>query len=308
MLVKARTYSREISMALMMLLLTLITINVSIMIPTNKNTLVGQDNVNKETAIPEVYNTDAKVNVGITEMIHDIEIEPIIHTEESIEIEETIDLSKMYDFEQVGYINVNTELNVRKEASKSSEILCTLNWMDEVNYSIANDEWACVKLNNDEYGFIASKYITDNKESYTTTYSVAGDKSKTYMDYRTITDRRSNQYKLQMRASTLEENGLRILRDRYMVAVGSYFGCSVGQYIDVVLADGEVLECIVGDVKQDIHTDSQNLHGLNGDTVEFIVNEDVLKDKTDVVGNISDVSETFDGKVVEIRKYDHIEH
>lgn len=221
-------------------------------------------------------------------------------------VKEEVELN--YLFENIGYINVNTQLNIREYPNRDSEILDTLNWMDEVEYSVVNDDWCCIKLSDGTKGYIASKYIVSEKETYTKTYDVSGDKSKTYMDYRTITLKSSDQYKLQQRASTNLENGLRMLRNRYMVAVGSYFGCKVGQFIDVVLADGEVLPCIVGDAKQDIHTDNQNLHGLNGDTVEFIVNETILKDTTDVVGNISDVSEVFDGKVVQIRKYDHIEH
>lgn len=244
--------------------------------------------------------------------INELEIEYVTYENATEDISnvveyEVVDPIGKYEFENVGYINVNTQLNVRQEPSTESEILTTLNWMDKVEYSLVNDDWAIILLGEDSVGYIADKYIQDELETYTKTYQVSGDKSKTYMDYRKITDRTSKQYRLQLRASTNEENGLRMLRNRYMVAIGSYFGCKVGQYIDVVLSDGEILECIVGDAKQDIHTDSNNLHGLNGDTVEFIVNENILKDTTDVKGNISDVSDVFDGKVVEVRVYDHIE-
>lgn len=221
--------------------------------------------------------------------------------------EDPIDLMDVYKFENTGYISVNTQLNVRKEPNTDSEILTTLTWMNEVHYSYISDDWSIILMDDGTVGYIASKYITDTKETYTKSYPVSGDKAKTYMDYRTITNRYSRQYALQLRAQTNEENGLRTLRGRYMVAIGSYFNCKVGQFIDVVLSDGEVLPCVVGDAKQDIHTDSNNLHGLSGDTVEFIVDEKVLKATTNVDGNISYVSDVFDDKVVEIRTYDHVE-
>ena len=251
----------------------------------------------------EEYYTEVKYEYVEPEpVVEDKDIPAlVIHKEK--EIVNPLDL---YSFDLTGFINVNTELNIRQEPNTDSEILGKLTWMDKVSYSVINDDWAIIKY-SDTVGYIANKYITDTEETYVESYSVSGDKSKTYMDYRKITDRTSKQYALQLRASTDQDNGLRILRNRYMVAIGSYFGCKVGQFIDVELSDGEVLKCIVGDAKQDIHTDDQNLHGLNGDTVEFIVNENVLKDKTTVKGNISDVSDVFDGKVVEIRKYDHVE-
>jgi hypothetical protein len=255
-----------------------------------------------------VYDVMTDIHEIPTELtIEYIDPQPVVEDVEDIVDYEVTDPIEIYDFELTGYIDVNTELNVRSEPNKESEILGTLTWMEEIKYSIVNDDWYCIKLNDDTAGYVASKYVTSEFESYNKTYSVSGDKAKTYMDYRKITDKSSRQYRLQLRATTNEENGLRMLRNRYMVALGSYFGCSVGQYVDVVLSDGEVLECIVGDAKQDIHTDSSNLHGINGDTAEFIVNEDVLKATTPVKGNISDVSDKFDGSVVEVRVYDHIE-
>ena len=221
--------------------------------------------------------------------------------------EEISDPWELYNFDIRGFIDVNTQLNVRSEPNTDSDIITTLYWMDPVQYSKVNEDWAIIWLDSGEAGYIARKYIVDEEVTYSKTYEVSGDKAKTYMDYRTITSRSSKQYRLQLRATTDQETGLRILRDRYMVALGSYFNCKVGQFVDIVLSDGEILKCIVGDAKQDIHTDANNLHGLSGDTAEFIVDEKVLKANTSVNGNISYVSDTFDGKVVEVRVYDHIE-
>lgn len=258
-----------------------------------------------------LYEVVYYTNLDKHEYVHiNVEyVEPENATEDVSNIEEykVVDPFDIYEFENVGYIDVNTQLNVREEPSTDSEILTTLTWMNEVHYSYVSDDWSAILMDDNKVGYISSKYITDTLETYTNTYNVSGDKAKTYMDYRTITDKYSRQYALQLRASTNPDNGLRMLRGRYMVAIGSYFNCKVGQFIDVVLSDGEILECIVGDAKQDIHTDSDNLHGLSGDTVEFIVDEKVLKSTTEVDGNISYVSDVFDGKVVEIRTYDHVE-
>ena len=57
------------------------------------------------------------------------------------------------------------------------------------------------------------------------------------MDYRTITSVSSRQYKLQSMCET-NENGLRTYNGYYTVAVGSGFGVTVGDYIDVQLSTG----------------------------------------------------------------------
>ena len=50
---------------------------------------------------------------------------------------------------------------------------------------------------------------------------------KTYMDYRTITDKSSAQYMLQMEAYT-DDMGLRKYGDHYIVAMGAYYSDNVG--------------------------------------------------------------------------------
>ena len=196
-------------------------------------TIILVGNIIYEVSTAEKFNSIEELEIEYT--TYDTALEDIANVENFVEV---IDPLKVYDFENTGYIEVNTQLNVREEPNTDSEILTTLTWMNKVNYSIINDDWAIILLDDNNVGDIASKYITDTEKSYSKTYDISGDKAKTFMDYRTITDRTSRQYSLQLRASTNEENGLRMLRGRYMVAVGSYFGCSVGQFIDVVLSDG----------------------------------------------------------------------
>jgi uncharacterized protein YgiM (DUF1202 family) len=279
--------------------------------------------INKECAIlrtdEQKFVTIAQFSVdnsaGIAEILHNIEVEdigPMTNSNEEEKpdniTEEIIDPRSNYTFDQIAYVDVNTELNIRQEPNTDSTILKKLNWMDEVRFTVVNDDWACIKVNDDDYGYISTSYLTDTKLNYEKKYTVTGDKAKTYMDFRCITSRESKQYKLQKRASTDSKTGIRTLRGRYMIALGSYYKCSIGQYVDLVLSNGETLKCIIGDAKQDRHTNKNHMRGMNGDVAEFIVDTKVLKKQTKVIGDVSRASKTFIGRVIEVRKYDHIEN
>lgn len=119
---------------------------------------------------------------------------------------------------------------------------------------------------------------------------------KAYMSYKAITNKDSKQYKLQQNCVTTEE-GLRTYNGYYTVAVGTGFGASVGDYIDVELSSGKVLHCVIGDIKQNKHTDATNRQALhNGNVVEFIVDTGALEKKALSSGDISDI-EGFEGYV-----------
>ena len=110
---------------------------------------------------------------------------------------------------------------------------------------------------------------------------------KTYMDYRTITDTTSKQYKLQQLAST-NEIGIREINGRLMVAMGTYYVEKVGKKFDITLSTGEVIPVIVGDIKSDLHTDPTNRYiQHNGNIIEFIVNEDILDRKIKLTGSLN---------------------
>lgn len=121
---------------------------------------------------------------------------------------------------------------------------------------------------------------------------------KTFMDYRTITDRRSKQWALQTTAQT-DPNGLRTCNGRFLVAVGSYFTTNVGENINVYLDDGTVLPCTVGDAKNDKHTINGHSTGTHNDVVEFIVDQYNLYGTARKQGDISYVP-GFSGRVTAI--------
>lgn len=80
---------------------------------------------------------------------------------------------------------------------------------------------------------------------------------RTYMGWQCITNTESTQYKLMQTAGmNFDEEGFGIIGDRYVVATTDTYGV-VGDYIDVYQEDGSVLNCIIGDIK------NQNDAGCN---------------------------------------------
>lgn len=130
---------------------------------------------------------------------------------------------------------------------------------------------------------------------------------KSYMGYN-LFSKSSKQYKLQQYANT-DENGLRVVNDRYMIAVGThYFSDSetiIGTYLDLILENGTVIECVVGDIKADIHTDEDNIVTLhNGCVSEFICDTSTLHNKAKSMGDVSYIFEEWNSPVNKIIVYE----
>ena len=80
---------------------------------------------------------------------------------------------------------------------------------------------------------------------------------RTYMGWQCITSKTSTQYKLMQTAGVnFDEEGFGKIGDRYVVATTTTYG-KVGDFIDVYQADGTILKCIIGDIK------NQNDPGCN---------------------------------------------
>ena len=125
---------------------------------------------------------------------------------------------------------------------------------------------------------------------------------KSWMDYRTITNEESEQWKMQQNATT-DENGLRKYDDMYMVALGTYYSEVCGEEFYITLDTGECLKCITGDIKNDNHTDALNQYvEINGNVVEFIIDSDVVDKSVLITGDISSASDKFVGNVKNIEK------
>lgn len=157
---------------------------------------------------------------------------------------------------------------------------------------------------------VEAQTVTSGEEESDTEYKSmicpAGDTSfKTYMDYRTITNTRSAQYKLQNKCYT-DKHGMRKHDCDYCIAVGSYYADKIGDRLQITLSDGTQFTAVVSDFKADSDTDKANRYTKmqNGskNVIEFVVNTDELPALTKEMGDIS-----YNGFKGNIEKIERIE-
>ena len=144
---------------------------------------------------------------------------------------------------------------------------------------------ACTELPIAGYNdFITNMEITiPTKENH---LIISHNGMKTFMSYRAITDKTSNQYALQQIAYT-DEMGFRKVNERYCVAIGTAFEASVGQVFDAELENGTIIKCVVGDIKDDKDTDNSNVFTSQGCCLEFIVDIKKLDGTIKTMGDCS---------------------
>jgi hypothetical protein len=108
---------------------------------------------------------------------------------------------------------------------------------------------------------------------------VYGAVMKTYEDYR-VFSKSSNQYKLQQMCYT-DERGLRYIDYNgirfYCCAVGSAVSEDIGRLGTLILDDGNEINIVVSDVKDDRHTDDSNVVTVHSKCAsEFVVDVESL--------------------------------
>lgn len=160
---------------------------------------------------------------------------------------------------------------------------------------------------NDNNEIDIQTYTTYHDFEYTEYMAPENSGFKSFMDYRSITDEESQQYKLQHWYNTqTDKYGIRVIDNRYCVAIGSYFSSDIGQYFDIVLENGVVIPCILADIKADVHTDNNNIITKhNGCMSEFVVDENKLSDTVKLHGDMSYCNENWNSPVACIRIYDY---
>lgn len=221
------------------------------------------------------------------------------------DFEELLSVDNLYEFSDLGY--TTAILNIRAEPNTDSDILEEIDYNGIIYYSNYNDDWNIVKTKDGKTGYVSKYYVSDstNPGRYV---EVVGDKRKSYEDYKKIT-LPSMQLKIQNNDECYTaKNGLRMYKDRYLIAVGSYYKARVGQYVDVVLENGNVLPCVVGDAKADRDTNANNSVGGDGSVAEFIVDTSSLSRAVRSSGDVSSLSSRFNSKVVGIKVYDFVAH
>lgn len=143
----------------------------------------------------------------------------------------------------------------------------------------------------------------ENEPEYITKYVPSNNSFKSFMSYKAITSKSSQQYRLQKSAYT-GEYGIRMINGRFCIALGTGFNISVGTYVDLILENNTVIPCIVGDIKDPKHTKSDNITTItNGCVSEFIVDIKKLDPLAKRMGDISYCNNMWKSSVSKIRIY-----
>lgn len=138
---------------------------------------------------------------------------------------------------------------------------------------------------------------------------------KTYMDWRCITNTASAQYKLIQNWGYCDENGfmrasgekdLGITDDYYLIALGSYYGTTMGTKYRITTDAGNVFYGMLADAKADIHTNSTNQYARNNDVVEFLVDTRYLRSDVKRMGS-ANVHDPLNGHISKIERIDFID-
>lgn len=215
---------------------------------------------------------------------------------------ETID----YAIENIEeYVSVWTKTNtdIKIEPSVMGETIGNYHWNIEIPVTYIDNDWA--KIQGTEH-YVQRDFISETPIDFIDRDVPSNNSIKSYMDYRFITSKSSDQYKLQEALAYTGDNGLRMVNGRYCIAVGSYYTTTIGQYLDIELENGKIIKAILADCKADIHTDATNRMNPNGSVIEFVVETENLDNFARKMGDISYVN-GWNSKVVNIRIYDKVE-
>ena len=134
---------------------------------------------------------------------------------------------------------------------------------------------------------------------------------KTWMPYNAVTNRNSPQYKLihtwgwSDGSGFMRVNGERDLGindDYYMIALGSYYGTTIGTKYRITTDTGNVFYGILSDCKSDRHTNYTHQYcPNNSNVVEFIVDVSRLNKNVKRMGN-ANVYPPLNGSIIKIEK------
>ena len=197
-----------------------------------------------------------------------------------------------------------TTTNIYLSSTDNSDIIGNISFNSAVTVINTEGDYCIGVTDNGLCGYIYTNDLMLNQydtKSMDVKYKTT---MKSYESY-TVFSKSSNQYELQQMATT-DSKGLRKVNDRYCVALGTKFTSDIGQYFDLVLDNGVVIPCVLGDIKDDRHTDKTNTYTVsNGCVSEFIVDIKSLDTTGKTNGNVSDIYNLWDSHVVQIIIYDY---
>lgn len=238
-----------------------------------------------------IWGHDYKNNIGK---------ELKIGTEIATNINQLLSCIEFQNIEtKIGYLNNST--NIRVEPNLESYVVEVKPFNTEIEYYDYDENWVCIE--QDENVFYVYKSLISESPTDYLSYNTPYNKIKSYMSYKSITSKSSDQYKMQQIAYT-GNYGIRQVNGRYCIAVGSAYTTKIGQYIDLVLEDGTIIPCILADCKADIHTDSNNICTSDGSLAEFIVDTKALSKTVRYTGDISTACEDWESMITQVIVYD----
>ena len=248
-----------------------------------------------------INNNSKETNQELEDMVY--VAEPPITLEELVEKTES-------EYKDVW---AKTNVNIREKSNTNSDIVGVYYQSTKLQVKYINKNWAQVK--GTKY-YVHRDYLSESKVKKEVkenvrnisgrSYSVPNNTIKSYMDYKAITSTGSKQYKLQKIAYT-GNYGIRMVNGRYCVALGSYYTTRIGQYVDIELANGNIIHGILADCKADKDTINNNTMHPDGSVVEFVVDTKSLDSTARKMGDCSYIS-GWNSKVVNIKVYDKIEN
>ena len=206
--------------------------------------------------------------------------------------------------EYTGYLNDDTTYSYFPHDDIKNHITYVGKEVKVLNYPSVN-KYKKVILNN-EVCWIKEKYISEINP-VVKTLDIAHYTRKSFMDFRTITSQTSDQWKMQYSNAYTGANGIRMVKNRYCIAVGSYFSQKIGTKIDLLIKqkDGsvDVARCILADCKADIHTYNNHIYGLDGGVAEFLVTTEMLSQKAQTMGDVSYTDDILTGDIIKVIVY-----
>lgn len=138
---------------------------------------------------------------------------------------------------------------------------------------------------------------------------------KTWMSYKAVTNKSSPQYKFIHTYGWSDAEGfmrcfgerdLGITDDYYLIALGSYYGTTIGTKYRITLDTGKVFYGVLADCKSDRHTNPTNQYvSHNRNIVEFLVDRSKLNKNVKQMGS-ANVYMPLNGAVVKIERIDFI--
>lgn len=220
--------------------------------------------------------------------------------------------SDLYTDRTSSYVELNlyrighttAHVNVRQQPTTDSTIVYKYPAGICIEYKESNTEgWYQTRYEGDIV-YIYSEYIEEGMVPYRS-ISISSEGFKSFMDYRAITSKSSVQYQIQNNYAYTGKHGIRQVNGRYCIALGTAVNEDLGTYVDLFLANGTVINCILVERKDDIDTMEDNLTSTyNGCVSEFITDRDYMDDTIKHIGDCSYMESAWQSPVVEIRVYE----